>query len=447
MPIDQEPNPNFLALQAAGPAGRFAGTLLEDFGQAPRGDKDNIQPRLGFAYDLRGNGRDIIRGGWGIYTDFGYTNSNVLTAAIDAAGGHGAGVPRAATPPGIRKAGRHASSGSADPLSTIASAERGQPEAAAAARRGGVAAARAAVHAPDESRLGAPARAPRRRSPPTTCASTAAISTCASGRTRSSTAAPAARRSRRSSRTRISFRTAVSKGESRYDALILGLRRRMSRGFDLNASYTLAKRDERRRHRLRRARCRTWFRTSRDPFADVQDGPVDAHRRAPPRHAQRRRPGAVGHHGRAVLHLPLGAADAHLRGARPQRRRQRQRQHRAGLSLHRARRRRHARRSRKMGPCETVNCSRRAPFSQLNLRVSRVVPPARRARDRSDRRGVQPVQRRRTRRIPLTTQRLSTPPACRRRRSCSRPPSPATSSSPNSASASSDSGSRSDRRS
>ena len=29
-------------------------------------------------------------------------------------------------------------------------------------------------------------------------------------------------------------------------------------------------------------------------------------------------------------------------------------------------------RSRKPGPCETVNCSRRAPFSQLNLRVSRV---------------------------------------------------------------------------
>jgi hypothetical protein len=26
------------------------------------------------------------------------------------------------------------------------------------------------------------------------------------------------------------------------------------------------------------------------------------------------------------------------------------------------------------GPCETVNCSRRAPFSQLNLRVSRAFP-------------------------------------------------------------------------
>ena len=77
------------SLQAAGRAGRFAGTILDDFGQETRGDKDNVQPRLGFVYDLRGTGREIIRGGWGIYTDFGYTNSNVLTAAIDAAGGGG----------------------------------------------------------------------------------------------------------------------------------------------------------------------------------------------------------------------------------------------------------------------------------------------------------------------------------------------------------------------
>ena len=34
--------------------------------------------------DVRGNGKDIVRAGWGIYTDFGYTNSNVLFAAADA---------------------------------------------------------------------------------------------------------------------------------------------------------------------------------------------------------------------------------------------------------------------------------------------------------------------------------------------------------------------------
>ena len=37
-------------------------------------------------YDARGNGKDIVRGGWGIYTDVGYTNSNVLFAAADATG-------------------------------------------------------------------------------------------------------------------------------------------------------------------------------------------------------------------------------------------------------------------------------------------------------------------------------------------------------------------------
>ena len=103
IPFNQDGNPNFQALQAAGrdrPLCRARS--LEDFGQEPRGDKDNVQPRLGFAYDLRGNGRDIIRGGWGIYTDFGYTNANVLTAAIDAAGGGGP-VFVATTPTGIRR--------------------------------------------------------------------------------------------------------------------------------------------------------------------------------------------------------------------------------------------------------------------------------------------------------------------------------------------------------
>ena len=63
---------------------------MTDWGKSPREDRNNIQPRAGFAYDVRGNGRDVIRGGWGIYQDFGYTNSNALFAAIDASGqGHG----------------------------------------------------------------------------------------------------------------------------------------------------------------------------------------------------------------------------------------------------------------------------------------------------------------------------------------------------------------------
>jgi hypothetical protein len=47
---------------------------------------NNIQPRIGAVLDVRGNGKDIVRGGWGVYNDFGYTNSNVLFAAADASG-------------------------------------------------------------------------------------------------------------------------------------------------------------------------------------------------------------------------------------------------------------------------------------------------------------------------------------------------------------------------
>jgi hypothetical protein len=85
--FDQSKNPNFVKVQAAGKAGRLAGIKgLENFGLDPKDDWDNIQPRLGFAYDVHGNGRDVVRGGWGIYYDMAYTNSNTLFAASDATG-------------------------------------------------------------------------------------------------------------------------------------------------------------------------------------------------------------------------------------------------------------------------------------------------------------------------------------------------------------------------
>jgi outer membrane receptor protein involved in Fe transport len=85
--FDQSKNPNFVAIQAAGAAGKLSGIIgLENAGLTPQEDKNNIQPRVGAVFDVRGNGKDIIRGGWGIYTDFGYTNSNNLFAAADATG-------------------------------------------------------------------------------------------------------------------------------------------------------------------------------------------------------------------------------------------------------------------------------------------------------------------------------------------------------------------------
>src|SRR4051812_15628913 len=85
--IDESKNPNFVAVQAAGAAGKLTGIVgLENFGLTPQEDHNNVQPRVGAVYDVGGQGKDIIRGGWGIYTDVGYTNSNILFAATDSTG-------------------------------------------------------------------------------------------------------------------------------------------------------------------------------------------------------------------------------------------------------------------------------------------------------------------------------------------------------------------------
>ena len=45
-----------------------------------------------------------MRGGWGIYTDMGYTNSNLLFAAIDATGIGSGSIFNVDVPAGILKA-------------------------------------------------------------------------------------------------------------------------------------------------------------------------------------------------------------------------------------------------------------------------------------------------------------------------------------------------------
>ncbi len=88
--IDQTSVPNFRILQAASQAGTFNGVQgFDQWGPSSREDYNNIQPRIGVAWDVNGNGKDLVRAGWGIYYDFGYTNANILFPGLSAQGGSG----------------------------------------------------------------------------------------------------------------------------------------------------------------------------------------------------------------------------------------------------------------------------------------------------------------------------------------------------------------------
>ncbi len=85
--IDQSKSASFQALQAAGRAGRFAGQpYFREFGLESKEDTNNWQARVGAAWDVRGDGREVVRAGYGRYYDVGYTNANILFPAINATG-------------------------------------------------------------------------------------------------------------------------------------------------------------------------------------------------------------------------------------------------------------------------------------------------------------------------------------------------------------------------
>ena len=363
-PLDQTSSPNFQAMQQAGATGRFAGTLLEEFGKEPRADRDNVQPRLGVAVDLFGDGRDVLRGGWGLYADFGYIASNVLLAAFDA---RQAGlVFQASDPNGLRTAdgtffrvgdpletieSRNTVTGSFAPAGEVVSPLLEQPYTRQANlgwshQFDGSTVVSADYVRVDGRDLNMRVRpnvivAPQRR-----LLDDVGISP------RSST-----------------FRTALSKGSSRYDGLILAFRRRLSQGVDASASYTVAKAtsdvgtayDE---------VAQNLIQDIHDPFGEVQQGPSA---RTDSRHMA-----SVS----AIVQAPWSIRVASIL------------QYRSALPVHtfegvdlngdgmlndntalayvytgladdnRAT-------FEEGAPCETVNCSRRAGFSQVNLRVSR----------------------------------------------------------------------------
>ena len=215
--------------------------------------------------------RDVIRGGWGIYQDFGYTNSNVLFAAIDASGqGHGP-IFSVNNTDRHSQAGRHAVP-RRRPHQFDRGAERGGSHTHPAFRSGCRAADAAALHAADEHRLGAPVervdRAHRRR--------LHIEGRDLNVRFRYNYLDPATG-VRRLSGLDIrpntqGIRLGISGAESLYNGLIVGLRRRMTQGLDLAASYTLGSATSNMGTASDELDA-NYVQDVTDPFADVQLGP------------------------------------------------------------------------------------------------------------------------------------------------------------------------------
>jgi len=238
--FDQSKNPNFVIMQAAGKAGQLQGIRgLENFGLDPKNDTNNWQPRLGFAYDVKGDGRDVIRGGWGIYMDMAYTNANALFAASDATGKGFGAVLSVDNQSGIRNAD-NSFYRVGQPVANISSQNQANPNV---------------------KPLFGQFTDPRLQMPYTRQASIGwshqlmantvitVDAVRADGRDLNTRPRINTRIIPNGAR-RLAFlgvnpnaagtRAAISEGKSEYTAAIFGLKRRMTNGLDFTATYTLA---------------------------------------------------------------------------------------------------------------------------------------------------------------------------------------------------------------
>ncbi len=371
--LDQSKNPNFAMLDAAGRAG-LLGNLpgFEDFGKSAREDYDNFQPRVGMAYDVRGDGRDVLRAGYGRYFDFGYTNSNILFAAINATGIGAGTVFEVNNASGIRNP-----DGSffrvADPVSNITALN----EAGGALP------------------LNRHVASPRIKQPYTD-----QVSVGWSHQLDTSTVLDVdyihAKGRDIGWRPRLNARhpgeplrplaelgivpspediaIAISRGESRHDGLSLGVRRRMNRGVQLSAWYSLSQSlsttgnsgDELDLINIQ---------NSADPFNDVQFGPA---RRSDARHRL-----TIS----AILNAPWGLQVSPIwryRSALPVNIIEGVDLNNDGVNADIPERAWAfdgvGKPPKDIGACTTINCGRGASLSQLNLRVSKGFPLGGRAR-------------------------------------------------------------------
>lgn len=84
--LDQSSNPLWQALrnQTQFDEGYLLDFQRGDGGRQLDAPSDDFAPRLGFTWDVKGDGKQILRGGWGIFYDFPYSNATVLfpTAAV-----------------------------------------------------------------------------------------------------------------------------------------------------------------------------------------------------------------------------------------------------------------------------------------------------------------------------------------------------------------------------
>jgi hypothetical protein len=234
--FDQSKNPNYVLAQQAGAAGRFANVIgYEHFGEAPKDDMNNVQPRVGAVWDVRGNAKDLLRAGWGVYTDFGYTNSNVLFAAADASGSQFGTVFTVTDNNGLRnRDGSLYQVG--QPLNNIASPN----EAGAFSLFGQWVDPR--LEQPETRQTSLGWSHELSSSTVVTADYVHIDGRKLNVRPRLNTRIDGVRRfadlafSPNSSATRA----AISAGHSEYDGLILGVRRRLTNGIDFTGSYTLS---------------------------------------------------------------------------------------------------------------------------------------------------------------------------------------------------------------
>jgi outer membrane receptor protein involved in Fe transport len=362
--IDQTLNPNYAMLDAAGRAGLLAGLPgFEDFGKKSREDYNNIQPRVGLAYDLRGDGLDVIRVGYGRYFDFGYTNSNVLFAAVNATGLGAGTVFEVNNANGIRNADGSFFSAD-DPISNI---EEQNEAGGALPMNRHVASPRLEQPYTDQISAG--------WSHQLDAATAIDVDYIhvegrdigwrprLNARHPGAALRPLAERGITPSPEDIAI--AISAGRSRHDGLNLGLRRRLSHGVQVSAWYSLSRSlsttgnsgDELDIINIQNAA---------DPFNDVQFGPA---RRSDARHRA-----TIS----AILSLPAGFQVSPIwryRSALPVNIVE-------GVDLN------HddinqdlparafafdgiGNPPKDIGECKTINCGRGASLSQVNLRVSR----------------------------------------------------------------------------